>query len=59
MQYMSTLSKFYMSHLEMKIHEYQDLTQIIDYFLDGLSTVNTGCLSPALISPDVLYHLIT
>ena len=53
MQYMSTLLKFYMSHLEMQIHEYQDLTQTIDYFLDGLSTVNTSRLSPALISPDV------
>ena len=27
-----------MSHLEMQIHEYQDLTQTIDYFLDGLSS---------------------
>ena len=48
-----------MSHLEMQIHEYQDLTQTIDHFLDGLSAVNTDHLSPALISPDVLYHLIT
>ena len=59
MQYMSTLLKFYMSHLEMQIHEYQDLTQTIDHFLDGLSAVNTSHLSPALISPDVLYRLIT
>ena len=58
-QYMSTLLKFYMSHLEMLTHEYQELTQTIDHFLDGLSAVNTGCLSPALISPDVLYHLMT
>ena len=59
MQYMSTLLKFYISHLEMQIHECQDLTQTIDHFLDGLSAVNTDCLSPALISPDVLYRLIT
>ena len=43
----------------MQLHEYQDLTQAINHFLDGLSTVNTGPLSPALISPDVLYQLIT
>ena len=59
MQYLSTLLKFYMSHLEMQIHEYQDLTQTIDHFLDRLSAVNTGCLSLALFSPDVLYCLIT
>ena len=59
MKYMSSLLKFYMSHLEMQIHEYQDLTQTIDHFLGGLSAVNTGCLSPALISPDVVYCLIT
>ena len=59
MRYMSRMLKFYMSHLEMQMHEYQDLTQTINHFLDGLSTVNTGRLSPALILPDVLYHLIT
>ena len=40
--YMSRILNFYMSHLEIQIHEYQDLTQTIDHFLDGLSTVNTG-----------------
>ena len=59
MRYMSRMLKFYMSHLEMQMHEYQDLTQTINHFLDGLSTVNTAQLSPALILPDVLYHLIT
>ena len=48
-----------MSHLEVQMHEYQDLTQTINHFLNGLSTVNTGQLSRALISPDVLYRLIT
>ena len=57
--YMSKVLNFYLSHLEMQMHEYQDLTQTIDHFLDGLSTVNTGRLSPALISPDVLYQLLT
>ena len=42
MRYMSSILKFYMSHLEMQMHEYQDLTQTIDHFLDGLSAVNTG-----------------
>ena len=42
MRYMSGMLKFYMSHLEMQMHEYQDLTQTINHFLDGLSTVNTG-----------------
>ena len=42
MRYMSRMLKFYMSHLEMQMHEYQDLTQTINHFLDGLSTVNTG-----------------
>ena len=42
MRYMSRMLKFYMSHLEMQKHEYQDLTQTINHFLDGLSTVNTG-----------------
>ena len=59
MRYMSRVLKFCMSHLEMQMHEYQDLTQAIDHFLSGLSAVNTGQLSPALISPDVLYRLIT
>ena len=59
MRYMSRMLKFYMSNLEMQMHEYQDLTQIINHFLDGLRTVNTGRLSPALILPDVLYQLIT
>ena len=59
MRYMSRMLKFYMSHLEMQMHEYQDLTQTINHFLDGLSTVNAGQLSPALILPDVLYHSIT
>ena len=59
MKYMSSVLKFYRSHLEMQMHEYQDLTQTIDHFLNGLSAVNTGHLSPVLISPDVLYHLIT
>ena len=53
--YMGRVLNFYMTHLEMQMHEYQELTQTIDHFLDGLSTVNTGCLSPALVSPDVLY----
>ena len=48
-----------MSHLEMQMHEYQDLTQTIDYLLNGLSTVNISHLSPALISPHVFYRLIT
>ena len=51
---MSRVLKFYMAHLEMQMYEYQELTQNIDHFLDGLSTVNTSCLSPALVSPDVL-----
>ena len=34
-----------MSHLEMQMHEYQDLTQTIDHFLNGLNTVNTGQLT--------------
>ena len=59
LRYVSRMLKFYMAHMEMQMHEYQDLTQTINHFLDGLSTVNTGRLSPALISPDVLYHLIT
>ena len=42
MRYMSRMLKFYMSHLEMQMHEHQDLTQTINHFLDGLSTVNTG-----------------
>ena len=42
MRYMSRMLKFYMSHLEMQMYEYQDLTQIISHFLNGLSTVNTG-----------------
>ena len=53
--YMSRVLNFYMSHSEMQMHEYQDLTQTIDHFLDGLSTVNTSRLSPVLVSPDVLY----
>ena len=57
--YISRVLNFYMAHLEMQMHEYQELTQTIDHFLDGLSTVNTGQLSPALVSPDVLYQLIT
>ena len=57
--YLSRVLNFYMTHLEMQMHEYQELTQTIDHFLDELSTVNTGCLSPALVSPDVLYGLIT
>ena len=39
-----------MSHLEMQMHEFQDLTQTIYHFLNGLGAVNTGRLSPALIS---------
>ena len=54
LRYLSRMLKFYMAHMEMQMHEYQDLTQTINHFLDGLSTVNTGQLSPALISPDVL-----
>ena len=42
MRYMSRMLNFYMSHLEMQMYEYQDLTQTINHFLDGLSTVNTG-----------------
>ena len=57
--YLSRVLNFYMSHLEMQMHECQELTQTIDHFLDGLSTVNTGHLSPVLVSPDVLYRLIT
>ena len=56
---MSRILKFYMAHLEMQMHEYQNLMQTINHFLDGLSTVNTRRLSPALVSPDVLYRLIT
>ena len=59
LRYLSRMLKFYMSHMEMQMHLYQDLTQTINHFLDGLSTVNTGRLSPALISPDILYRLIT
>ena len=58
-EYVSRMLQFYMSHLEMQLHEYQDITQAVNHFLDGLSTVNTECLSPALISPDILYQLIT
>ena len=36
--YVSRVLNFYMSHLEMQMHEYQT----IDHFLDGLSTVNTS-----------------
>ena len=57
--YMSRVLNFYMSHLEMQMHEYQDLTQTIDHFLNGLSTVNTSQLSPVLVLPDVLYRLLT
>ena len=42
MRYMSRILKFYMAHLEMQMHEYQDLMQTINHFPDGLSTVNTG-----------------
>ena len=42
LRYLSRMLKFYMAHMEMQIHEYQDLTQTINHFLDGLSTVNTG-----------------
>ena len=59
LRYLNRMLKFYMAHMEMQMHEYQDLTQTINHFLDGLNTVNTGRLSPALILPDVLYHLIT
>ena len=59
LRYLSRMLKFYMAHMEMQMHEYQDLTQTINHFLDGLSTVNTGRLSPTLISPDTLYRLIT
>ena len=48
-----------MSHLEMQMHKYQDLTQTIDHFLNKLCTVNTSRLSPALVSPDVFYQLLT
>ena len=57
--YLSRVLNFYITHLEMQMHEYQELTQTIDHFLDGLNTVNTSHLSPALVSPDVLYRLIT
>ena len=57
--YMSRVLNFYMTHLEMQMHKYQELTQTIDHFLDELSTVNTSCLSAAHVSPDVLYQLIT
>ena len=53
--YMSRVLNFYMAHLEMQMHENQELAQTIDHFLDGLSTVNTGHLSPVLVLPDVLY----
>ena len=39
---MSGVLNFYLSHLEMQMHEYKDLTHTIDHFLDGLSTVNTS-----------------
>ena len=42
MRYMSRMLKFYMAYMEMQMHEYQDLTQTINCFLDGLSTVITG-----------------
>ena len=48
-----------MSHLEMQMHEYQDLIQTIDHFLDGLCTVNTSQLLPVLVLPDFLYQLLT
>ena len=41
------------------MNNYQELTQTIDHFLDGLSTINTGRLSQSLVSPDVLYQLLT
>ena len=59
LRYLSRMLKFYMAHMEMQMHEYQDLTQTINHFLDGLITINTGRLSPALISPHTLYRLIT
>ena len=42
LRYLSRMLKFYMAHMEIQMHEYQDLTQTINHFLDGLSTVNTG-----------------
>ena len=46
--HMSRVLNFYMTHLEMQMYEYQELTQTIDHFLEGH-------LSPALVSPDILY----
>ena len=53
--YLSRMIMFSMAHLDIQLHNYQELTQTIDHFLDGLSTINTGRLSQSLVSPDVLY----
>ena len=57
--YLSRMIMFSMVHLDMQLHNYQELTQTIDHFLDGLSAINTGRLSQSLVSPDVLYQLLT
>ena len=57
--YFSIMIMFSMAHLDIQLHNYQELTQTIDHFLDGLSTINTGRLSQSLVSPDVLYRLLT
>ena len=49
--YLSRMIMFSLAQL----HNYQELTQTIDHFLDGISTINTGRLSQYLVSPDVLY----
>ena len=57
--HLNRMIMFSMAHLDIQLHNYQELTQIIDHFLDGLSTINTGRLSQSLVSPDVLYQLLT
>ena len=39
LRYLSGMLKFYMAHVEMQMHEYQDLTQIINHFFDGLQSI--------------------
>ena len=56
---LSRMILFSMAHLDIQLHKYQELTQTIDHFLDGLSTINTGRLSQSLVSPDVLHPLLT
>ena len=57
--YLSRMIMFSVAQLDIQLHNYQELNQTIDHFLDGLSTINTGRLSQSLVSPDVLYRLLT